>query len=484
MNVTIISINQSRTPVPVVPYGACMTAEAVSLQDHDVRFLDLMFSRDPVSDVAKSLRRHPPDVVGLSIRNLDNNDMLKPVEYVSGLARIAGAVKAQTDATIVLGGSAMAVMPEALLRATGAELGVVGDGEAVFPVLLQALSGGSDLAAVPRVARIEEGKYTVSGNGPMPLKEDPELMAPDYRRWIDTGAYSSRMAAIPLQSKRGCPFPCVYCTYGAGEGYDYRLHSPEVVLQAVERLEKQGFRDIEFVDNVFNSPYEHAMGVCESIAGSGTKARFHTMELNPRFVDLPLLVVMEAAGFKGIGITAESAADPVLEKLDKGYTSQDVQNAAAAVRKTSMPCMWVFMLGGPGETRETASKTVRFAADVLRDHDAAFFNVGIRVYPGTRLETIARREGQLKFSADEMVKPAFYFSPELDIKWTMELLGHAAREHRNILYSAQALDHPLLPFINRVAGLTGISQPLWRYTSTIRTLLRFLGQDLGQGKRR
>ena len=484
MNVTIISVNQSNTPVPVVPYGACVAAESASRQGHEVRFLDLMFSRNPTGLVTSSLRRYPPDVVGLSVRNLDNNDMLKPVEYVSGLVRITDAVRASTDATIVLGGSAMAVMPESLLRTTGADFGVVGDGETVFPRLLQALSGKGDLTVVPRIARIDGEKYTVSGNGPMPLKADPGLIAPDYARWITTRAYLSRMAAIPIQSKRGCPFPCVYCTYGAGEGRDYRLFPPGTVVQAVEMLLRQGFRDIEFVDNVFNSPLEHAMEICEGIAGSGTRARFHTLELNPKFVDLPLLRAMETAGFRGIGITAESAADQVLDGLAKGYTSRDVQNAAAAVQRSSMPCLWVFMLGGPGETRETASETVRFATDVVRKHDAAFFNVGIRIYPETELETIARREGVLQVPADEMVKPAFYFSPELEVGWVMELLGRTARKHMNILYSAQALDHPLLPFINRIAGLSRIPQPLWRHTSTIRKILRLMGQDIGQGERR
>ena len=126
---------------------------------------------------------------------------------------------------------------------------------------------------------------------------------------------------------------------------------------------------------------------------------------------------------------------------------------------------------------------MRFAISILREHDAAFFNVGIRIYPGTALETMARNDGQLKVPAEEMLKPFFYFSPQLEVDWVMELLEQTARDHRNILYSSRALDHPLLPLINRVAGLSGISQPLWRYTSTIRRLLSFVGQDIVQGGR-
>jgi len=475
---TIISLNRNRTPVPVVPYGTCVIAESASRHGHDVRMLDLMFQKDPEGSIAHDLRRHPPDIVGISVRNLDNNDMLMPVEYVSHLVRITDSVKAVTEAPIVLGGSAMAVMPEALLRATGTDLGVLGDGETVFPILLETFSNGYRPADVPRVAWINDGKYTVSGNSPLPLDPNPELIAPDYQRWINARAYSTRMATIPLQSKRGCPFPCVYCTYGAGEGHDYRLYPPSAVVQATERLTRAGFRDIEFVDNVFNSPLEHAVEICQSLAGKTLGARFQTIELNPGFMDKCLLAAMKAAGFVGIGITAESASDPVLEGLAKGYTVSDVHNAARLIREYDLPCLWVFMLGGPGETRKTAAQTIRFAANVLRSGDAAFFNVGLRIYPGTQLEAIARHEGLLTASAGEMISPVFYFSPELDVEWTMNLLRQAASEHRNILYSAKALDHPFLPIINRVAGLSGISQPLWRHTAAIRNILRLLGRDI------
>ena len=73
-----------------------------------------------------------------------------------------------------------------------------------------------------------------------------------------------------MQSKSGCPFACVYCTYGVGEGRRYRVVPPEEVAAAVPRLNAMGFRDIEFVDNVFNSPYEQALAVCQRWPAAAT----------------------------------------------------------------------------------------------------------------------------------------------------------------------------------------------------------------------
>ncbi|MEI8355563.1 MAG: radical SAM protein, partial [Deltaproteobacteria bacterium] len=201
------------------------------------------------------------------------------------------------------------------------------------------------------------------------------------------------MSAVPLKTKLGCPFGCVYCTYPVGEGRTYRLCAPGLVQRAVRELARQGVRDIEFVDNVFNSPYEHAMEVCRLLAGSGTGVRLHTMELNPEFTDAPLLDAMEQAGFAGIGITAESADDGVLAALGKNYNSSHLYRAAAAVDGHGIPCVWIFMAGGPGETKDTLLRTLDFARRRVRPSDTVFFNAGVRLYPGTQLEALARREG-------------------------------------------------------------------------------------------
>jgi len=464
--------------MPVVPYGACITAEAVLQRGHQVRLVDLMFKHDPIGSVISELRSQRPQVVGISVRNLDNNDMFQPVQYISELVDLVRVIRKETEAPVVLGGPAVAVMSESLLRVTGADCAVLGDGEYVYPLVLEALTKGDGLGTIPRIAWIEDGEYTVSDDRPLPLQSYPEYLAPDYHRWIDVKAYRSRMATIPLQSKRGCPFPCVYCTYGLSEGLDYRLYHPEEVAEAISRLASKGLRDIEFVDNVFNSPYDHALEVCRQIALNKDRVRLQTMEINPQFLDRNLLEAMKAAGFVGMGITVESAADAVLRGLAKGYNAEQVHNAADAIRATDIPCLWLFLLGGPGETKETALETIDFATEVLRPGDAAFFNVGIRIYPGTEMEKIARRENVLNLEPDDMIFPAFYFSPELDPEWTLDILHQTARRHGSILYSALSLNHPFMPLINRVASGVGLRRPLWRHTGKIRGVLKFIGQDI------
>jgi radical SAM superfamily enzyme YgiQ (UPF0313 family) len=472
MNVLVVNTNRYSKPMPVMPLGACIAAEAARAAGHEVAFLDLMFARNPERALAEALGRRRPEVVGFSIRNIDNNDAARPVVFTNAAARLAGVVRETSDARIVIGGGAVGIMPEALVAATGADWAVVGDGEKVFPELLSALSNGHDPEKVPGVAWPDDG--TVRRNAGHASHGLDKCLVPDFSRWIDVKAYTSIMCSAPIQTKRGCPFRCHYCTYSLAEGTEYRLAPPESVAEGAARLAAGGVRDIEFVDNVFNSPYEHAMAICEAIASAGVKAQFETLELNPRFVDGELVGAMRKAGFNGIGISAESASDKVLAGLGKGFGGEDVRRAASAVNRGGIACVWMFLLGGPGETRETVRETIRFAEENVRGGNVAFFNVGIRIYPGTEIERIAREEGQLAAQAGGMLEPVFYFSRQVERRWVERELEDALSRNMNFV-GPYSINVPYLPAIQRIGYRFGMRPPLWRYTRPMRRALRMMG---------
>lgn len=473
MKVLVVALNRSRQPAAVIPYGACVAAQAALDAGHDARLLDLMFARDPAAALLRACRDFGPELLGFSLRNIDNNDMRSPVSYTGEAAQLIAAARGACGARIVLGGAAVAVMPEALLRRTGADWCVTGDGAAAFPRLLAALAQGLDPAGLPGVGSLKEGRYVCA---------PPDLSGacgtgffPDFWRWLDLRAYAGQMAAVPLKTKLGCPYGCAYCTYPAGEGREYRLCPPEMAAGAVRRLASRGVRDIEFVDNVFNSPYRHAMELCALLAADGgAGARLHTMELNPAFTDGPLLDMMERAGFAGIGVTAESADDGVLAALGKNYSAAHLELAAAAVARHNIPCMWIFLLGGPGETRESVARTLAFARSRVRPTDTAFFNAGVRIYPGTPLEARARNEGALAPSGDGLLEPQFYLSPGVDKAWLLDAVAGAAAANPNFIDS-NSIGLPFLSGLYRLAHLAGVRQPLWRHTRVLRRGLRLLG---------
>ncbi len=474
MNVLIINTNRNHFPMPVVPIGACMVAESAERAGHAVQLLDLTFYKDALQAVRAAVLKHKPDVVGLSVRNIDNNDIQSPAFFITDVVRIIDAIRSLVAVPIVLGGAAVAVMPEELLRYTGASVAVLGDGETVFPRLLGELTCKRLPEALPGTAWIEDGEFRVSPS--LSSNNGCSCVLPDFSRWIPLKAYLSRLSSIPLQTKLGCQFACVYCTYRKIEGSRYRLGDPDEAAETVQRLASQGLRSIEFVDNVFNSPYDHAFAICEKIARRRPGVSLQSLELNPRFIDDALLSVMERAGFSGIGITVESASDRVLEGLKKGFTSAQVHKAAEVVRRHELPCVWIFMMGGPNETQETVQETIRFAETAIRPQDVAFFGLGIRIYPGTELELIAREEKLLDLPQGSMLDPVFYVSPAVAYDWMQKQVKTAMNRQMNFMNS-DSLSLPVLAPIQRIAYMLGLRSPLWKHTRFIRRGLRFLGVE-------
>lgn len=272
---------------------------------------------------------------------------------------LVDTIRSRTQATLVLGGAAVAVMPEELLRYTGADWAILGDGEVVFPELLESLSQNEIPDRIPGIAWLEDNTFKKTTGSVVRFSDG--CLVPDFHRWINIRAYLSRLSTVPIQTKLGCHFKCVYCTYRKIEGHDYRLSASGSVVDTIQHLAALGLRDIEFVDNVFNSPYDHALAVCDGLARVRPDVRLQSLELNPLFIDDDLLTVMEKAGFVGIGITVESASGTVLEGLNKGFTVEDVYNAARVIQRHKLPCLWIFMLGGPGETGATVQETLLFA---------------------------------------------------------------------------------------------------------------------------
>lgn len=472
MKVSIVATNRCRVPVTVMPIGACRVAEAAAGAGHQVRVLDLMFARDPVRTMRRHLEEFRPDCVGFSVRNIDNGDLCDPVAYWRDLPDLVRTVRETIGAPVVLGGGAVSVMPEELLRLTGADLAVVGEGAGAIVRILSALERGEKPDSVRGTAWLQDGSLHLNPPGHDRPIRGP--VAPDYHRWVDLNKYARLGAGAPVQTKRGCPRRCVYCTYPLLEGRCHRMADPGSVADAVERLGRSGIEEVEFVDNVFNDPPEHALRICREVARRAAGVRLYTTELSPPGLDGRLLRTMRAAGFCGFGLTVESACGEVLDGLGKDYGEEEVRRAARAVHGQDLPCLWMYMLGGPGETPDTVRRTLDFAERHCRPVDAVVFFPGIRVFPGTPLEQIAREEGRLQAGEVDFLQPVFYLSPDVEKDRLLRTVRARARRVPGFLAPASRTAS-FLPFAYRAGRWLGIRPPLWKHTSTLRRFLAPLG---------
>src|ERR1700738_2913667 len=127
--VLLVSTNRERQPYPVVPNGLACVASALDGAGHRVRFLDLCFASDPVGTARRAAREFKPDIMGVSVRNIDNSDAIALRHYTPEARSILHALRqAAPVAKVIAGGAAFGVAPEALFRELGVDYAVAGGG--------------------------------------------------------------------------------------------------------------------------------------------------------------------------------------------------------------------------------------------------------------------------------------------------------------------------------------------------------------------
>jgi anaerobic magnesium-protoporphyrin IX monomethyl ester cyclase len=473
MRVLLINSNLKDDILAAPPIGLCYVASAAEAAGHEVRVLDLCFKRRIKPELEQAINGFSPQVIGVSLRNLDNANMLRPVSYLPSVRQIVEVIRAATGATLVLGGSGASLDPQGVLEFLRGDYLIVSEGEKSFVDLLGALDRGESPADIPGVGMWRQGKFHLTPPQLTPfLSENPRLA-----KWVDLTPYERIGVSYTIQTKRGCRMRCIYCTYNQVlEGNKLRLRSPsEVVDEIEEALYQFKPEAFEFVDSVFNDPVGHCQAILEEIIRRPWKARFTTMGVSPKNLDCQFLQLMQRAGFTSFMISPESASETMLANYQKGFAAEDLRRAAEAINKFSLPVLWYFLVGGPGETNHTLQETLDFITRYLVRTAGPPLNLaniflGVRIYPGTELWRQALEEGLIHAHSSPL-RPLWYLSRELDLDEAMrQLYGTACRRPEIALGDMEKY----LP-LTRIFGVTRkifpFPKPYWQHLLFVHQIL-------------
>ncbi|HEX9205636.1 MAG TPA: cobalamin-dependent protein, partial [Candidatus Deferrimicrobiaceae bacterium] len=295
MRILLVSVNRETAPAPVAPLGLSYVAASVLGDGHQVELLDLCFSSDAGRDIGDALRRFPPDLVGISIRNVDNLTFPGTVSYLAEIRAAVEALKKGTGAPIVAGGPGFSIFPDALMSILGIPFGIVGEGEEAFRALASSLELGRKAPDLPNLLAPGRG----SARPRQSLASFPEEGLParellDNRRYLELGGMGN------IQAKRGCPFSCTYCTYPTISGSSLRLRSPEGVAGEMALLSRRfGMDHVFFVDDIFTWPHAHALAICEAVSARGPGIGWSCFA-TPLGMTPELARAMRRAGCRGV----------------------------------------------------------------------------------------------------------------------------------------------------------------------------------------
>jgi radical SAM superfamily enzyme YgiQ (UPF0313 family) len=397
-----------------------------------------------------SCRDFRPEVVGLSIRNVDSAETSTPEGFIPDLERIVALLRQNSDARLVLGGPGFSIFPQALMRRLGADYGVAGEGEPLSD-FLDGLAAGK-LTSVPGLLVGDAWQERTSPwTGPRRrVVASPDTVA-HYLRWG---------GMLNVQTKRGCPYLCTYCTYPGIEGRKLRLFEPDDVAAEWQALIRAGAKFLFVTDSVFNSHVGHNLAVAAALKRNGIATPWGAF-FAPLRPQQDYYQRLREAGLSHAEFGTESLSPSMLKQYRKPFTVEHALAAHAAARAAGIHVAHYIMLGGPGETEATVRETLDHC-DRL-DDAALFFFCGVRIYPGTTVHAQAMREGQVDAN-DDLLVPRFYNSPSVGVDTIGTMVKDRARGRRHWVIGSG--DAEMAALIKRMyqRGRVG---PLWDRLVTV-----------------
>ena len=419
MRVLLIATNQAdrymdRMTVRPVPVGLAYVAAHIDTARHALQVLDLMFSENAIQDSATAVQHFQPDVIGLSLRNLDNQSFLHPVWHLPAVKDLIGHLRAVSTATIVCGGPAFSILPSACFDYLTPDLGLAGDAAASFGQLVECLAARTAFGNLPGLVYRDGGNTVVrEGHFTAQFQTPPRLDLLDLQRYDKAGF------GIGVVNKLA---PYYYATAdGTGQrSTDWRMRPAPEVLEEVRRLRHDhDIRKIFFIDSGFNIPLRHAKALCQALIEANLGLRWNSY-LRPGECDAELIELMKRSGcsLALLAGTEGYSAEP----SDVSLTLEQVGRLTALCRQGGLPFTLAIGFGTPGETRTTVDQKLAF----LHQAAPAFatLRVASRVLPHTPLAKLALEEGLIQAEAD-LLRPTFYLAASVR-DWLVDHLRAAA----------------------------------------------------------
>jgi radical SAM superfamily enzyme YgiQ (UPF0313 family) len=455
MKILLISVNRERMPFPVFPLGLAYIVRALREEGHQIEVMDLCFSQEVSADLGNTLHRFQPDLIGISLRNLDNLTYPISISYLKEVEEVVGICRQSLSSQLVVGGSGYSLAPQELLQHLNVDFGIVGEGEEIFLQLVRDLEKGDPICPFPCLL-VKEKSFPnlIEGARVSPI-QSPDRGLFQSKRYLEEGGMGN------IQTKRGCPFSCIYCTYPLLEGKEVRLRKTEEVVEEIQSLVEEGMDYIYFVDDIFNYPPPYAEALCREMVRRKVEVKWSTF-VNPGFLNETLLQWMKEAGCVGIEFGTDSGSPKMLENYKKSFTQEDIIRSSTLCSKLMINHCHYLLFGGPGEDEETVDESFHLMDQL--DPTAIIAMLGIRIYPGTEMERISLSQGVIHQDS-HLIYPHFYISPALKGRLTEIIQEKALARKRWIVPGLEInITQNLIEQIRRFR----IRGPLWELVARMK----------------
>ncbi len=357
--------------VPALRVGVASIAAVLRAGGHEVSILDPLAHNLPMGEVVGAICAFQPDLLGLPTYT----------EEVLDAAEIAEGVKQKRPHTLVVaGGYHVSALPERSLEEfKGFDIAVIGEGEAA----MEAIAGGVSPAEIPGIAwRDTDG--TIRRNAPNGLFYSlDDLPLPAWELY-DLSKYTY---GLSVEASRTCPSKCLFCYQATSD--KTRHKSPEKFVDEVCLLrDKFGANQFSFASaGSFPLHRDNSLAIMEGLEQRAPGIKWFTTARADR-LDREVIAAMKRSGCCYVSLGIETGDQEILSRCQKGLNLERAAESIRLLNEGGLETELCFILGLPGETRDSLELTRRYANRMRRHATMASFAI-LTPYPGTEVFRMA-----------------------------------------------------------------------------------------------
>jgi radical SAM superfamily enzyme YgiQ (UPF0313 family) len=402
---------------PAAPVGAAMhmpfallglgyLAAVLEKNQYQVDVIDCQVLKFSLEDFRSEIGKRQPDIVGVTSSTLT---------YQAALKLVKVAKEVCPNCVTVAGGAHVTFWDDkALEECPELDIVVRKEGENTLLEVVQRIAAGKSYQDVVGTTCRKDGK--IVRNSDRPYIEDLDSLPFPARHLWPMERFREYEDILYLATSRGCVYWCEFCSTVRMHGRKYRMRSPKNVVDELEVLHKTyGISKFTFCDDAFTVDQQRTEILCNEILSRGLKIQWNC-GTRVDMITRELLVKMKDAGCITVWFGVESGTQQVLDAMKKGISPELTIKVLGWVRELGMQPIPNVILGFPGETKESAWKTIKFVEKISPDA-VGFYNVATP-FPGTPMYDTVKEKGWLKvtdFDIYDTTHPIFE-TPWLSMK--------------------------------------------------------------------
>jgi len=374
------------------PLNLLYVATTLKTEGHDVVFVDAAIEQERYIKVLGRITDYTAVIILCSTNTFKTDVMfLQDIK-----TRNSGILS-------IVFGSHPTFMPEYCLKEECIDIAVRREPEFIIKDIINNISLGRDWRNIRGIGYRSNNKVIL--NDLYEFGDLDSLPIPD-RGYLPKGLdyfnpVVKRLPYTTMQTSRGCPGTCTFCTVPSFYGRKIRARSAKKVFDEMKILRESGYKEIFFRDETFTVYKERNREICSMIIDNKIDV---TWICNARInaISEDDIGLMKRAGCHMIKFGVESGEQFILDNIKKGIRLEQTRHVFRMCHELNMDTHAHVMLGCPGETVQSVENTIKFVKEI----DPLTVSFGIHTpYPGTELfEMVARKHPEIRDGVEASIE--------------------------------------------------------------------------------